>query len=120
LYQLPTYRVSTGHYFKAIGTALGMAIICGLVWGAINLFVPFFYLNLVLAAGAGYALGEVIGLSVNRKRGRGLAAIASMAVVISYLVNIFSFGGIPFSLFHIIFDLVALGLGIYVAANRLR
>ncbi|OGO20625.1 MAG: hypothetical protein A2144_03035 [Chloroflexi bacterium RBG_16_50_9] len=119
LYQLPTYRVSTIFYFRAIVTALGVAVITGIIWGAISIFIPFFYLNLVLAAGTGYAIGEITGLSVNRKRGRGLAAIAGIAVIISYLVNILIFGGLPFNLLHIIFDLVALGLGIYVAANRL-
>ena len=125
LYKLPTYRVPTRYYLRAIGTALGMAIVCGIVWGVINGFVSFFYLNLILAAGAGYAIGNVVSLSVNRKRSRGLATIAGMAVVISYLVNIFlanifPFGSISFSPFRIIFDLVSIGLGIYVAVNRLR
>ena len=120
LYKLPTFRVSAKYYLRGTGTALGMAIVCGLVWAVINGFVPFFYLNLILAAGAGYAIGGVVSLSVNRKRSRGLATIAGVAVVISYLINIFSFGRLPLIPFHIIFDLVALGLGIYVATNRLR
>jgi hypothetical protein len=120
LYRLPTYRVSRVYYLRAIGAALGMAVVCGLVWGAINAFVPFFYLSLILAAGAGYAIGEVVSRSVNRKRGRGLATTAGMAVVVSYLVNIFTFGDIPFSPLRIIIDLVAIGLGIYIAVNRLR
>ena len=91
LYKLPTYRVSKTYNLRAIGTALGMAVVCGLVWGVINGFMPFFFLNLILSAGAGYAIGEVVSLSVNRKRGRGLAIMAGIAVVISYLVNIFSF-----------------------------
>ena len=120
LYKLPTYRVSAIYYLRAIGAALGMAVVCGVVWGAINHFIPFFYLSLILAAGAGYAIGEVVSRSVNRKRGRGLAITAGVAVVISYLVNIFTFGDIPFSPLRIIIDLVAIGLGIYVAVNRLR
>ena len=120
LYKLPTYRISAAYYLRAIGTALGMAIVCGLVWGVINGNVTFFYLNLILAGGAGYAIGEVVSLSVNRKRGRWLAAVGSLAVVISYLVNIFSFGSLPVSPFRIIIDLVAIALGIYVAVNRLR
>lgn len=120
LYKLPTYRVSPIYYLRAAGTALGMAIVCGLVWGVINGFVPFFYLNLILAAGAGYIIGEVLSLSVNRKSGRGLATIGGLAVVISYLVNIFTFGVLPFGPFRIIIDLVAIGIGIYMAVNRLR
>ena len=120
LYKLPTYRVSTSYYLRAIGTALGMAVACGLVWGVINGLVPFFYLNLILAAGVGYAIGEVVGLSVNRKSSRALAVIAGIAVAISYIVNIFSFGRPPFGPLHIIIDLVAIGLGIYVAVKRFR
>jgi len=123
LYKLPTYRVSAKHYLRAVGTALGMAIVYGVVWGLIGSFVPFFFLNLLLAAGAGYAIGELVSLSVNRKRGTGLATIAGIAVAISYLVSLFLPFlplGLPFGLFHILFDLLALALGIYVAVSRLR
>ncbi len=124
LYKLPTYRVSTKYYLRAVGTALGMAIVCGIVWGVVRGLVPFFLLNLLLAAGAGYAIGEVVSLSVNRKRGTGLAAIAGIAVVISYPVSIlFSIllpWGFSFGLFRILFDLLALALGIYIAVSRLR
>ena len=116
LYRLPTYRVSTKYYLRAIGTGLGMAIVCGIVWGLIAGLVPFFYLNLLLAPGAGYAIGEVTSLSVNRKRGTRLAIIAGLAVVISYLVSIFfPLWGLRFSLF----DILALALGIFVAVTRL-
>ena len=123
LYKLPTYRVSAKHYLRAVGTALGMAIVCGVVWGLIGSFVPFFFLNLLLAAGAGYAIGEVVSLSVNRKRGTELATIAGIAVAISYLVSLFlpfTPWGFTFSLFHVLFGLLALALGIYVAVSRLR
>jgi hypothetical protein len=120
LYRLPTYRIPAIYYLRAAGAALGIAIIGGLVWGLINSFIPFFNLNLILAPGSGYAIGEVVSRSVNRKSGRGLAIIGSIAVVTSYLVNIFSFGALPFGPLRIIIDLVAVGLGIYVAVNRLR
>ena len=82
--------------------------------------VPFLFLSLLIAAGAGYVIGEVVSLSVNRKRSRGLAGIAGVAVAISYLVNIFSFGRIPFGLFSLVLDLAALALGVFIAVNRLR
>lgn len=116
LYKLPTYQVSTKHYLRAAGTGLGIAIICGILWGLIGWVVPFFYLNLLIAAGVGYAIGEVISRSVNRKRGTGLAVIAGGCVVISYLVSIFSPWGIQFWFF----DILALALGIFLAVNRLR
>jgi len=119
LYKLPTYRVSAKYYLRAISTALGMAIVCGVVWGVVRGFVPFFYLNLLLAPGAGYAIGEVVSISVNRKRGKGLAMVAGIAVAISYLVSLLLPWGLIFGLFHII-DLLALALGIFVAVTRLR
>ncbi len=120
LYKLPTYRVSTKYYMRAVGTALGMAIVCGVVWGLIGSFIPFLFLNLLLAAGAGYAIGEVVSLSVNRKRGTGLATIAGIAVAISYLVSLLLPWGLPFGLSFHFLDLLALALGIYFAVSRLR
>jgi hypothetical protein len=123
LSKLPTYRISTIYYLRAVGTALVMAIVCGIIWGIIEKYLLsyfFGFFSLILAAGVGYAIGEVVSRSVNRKRGRWLAVAGGIAVVISYLVNIFSFGIIPFGLFRIVFDLVAIGIGIYVAVTRLR
>ena len=57
-----------------------------------------------------------VSLSVNRKRGTGLAVVGGAALVISYLVGIFSPWGLRFGFF----DLLALGLGIFVVVTRLR
>jgi len=97
-----------------------MAIVCGAVWGVIGWRMHFFSLNLLLAPGAGYVIGEVVSLSVNRKRGRGLATIAGGAVVVSYFTTLLFPGGFTFGLFNIIYHLVALALGIFVAVTRLR
>jgi len=85
--------------------------------------IPFLYLNFLFAAVVGYATGEVVSRSVNRKRGKGLAIIAGLSVVLSYLISILSPWGVSFSLFSIpslIIDLAALALGIFIAVNRLR
>ncbi|HUV56405.1 MAG TPA: hypothetical protein VMV84_04150 [Dehalococcoidales bacterium] len=123
LYKLPTYQVSATYFLKAIGTGAGMAIVCGVIWGVVRGLVPFFYLNFLLAPAVGYAIGEVISLSVNRKRGAILAIIAGVAVALSYVVSILSPWGLSInlvSIMHLILDIVALGLGIFVAVNRLR
>ena len=120
LYKLPTYRVSTKYYLRAIGAGLGMAIVCGIIWGFIELVIPRFSFNLLLAPGVGYVIGEVVGLSVNRKRGVGLAIVAGIAVAISYFITFLFPGGFPIGLFRILYHLVALALGIFVAATRLR
>ena len=122
LHKLPTFSVSTGYYLKAVGSGLGIAIVCGLIWGVVAGRVPFLNLNLVLAPGAGYAIGEVVSLSVNRKRGTGLAVIAGIALAISYLVSILVPWGANFTLnpLSLAINLVALALGIFVAVTRLR
>jgi len=116
LAKLPTYRVSTKYYLIAAGTALGMAIVCGIAWGVVRAYVPSILFNLLLAAGVGFAIGEVVSLSVNRKRGTGLAVVGGIAVPISYLVSIPLAWGASF---HPL-DLLAIALGIFVAVTRLR
>jgi len=97
-----------------------MAIVCGIAWGVVTGFVPFFYLNLLLAPGVGYAIGELVSLSVNRKRGTRLAVIAGTAVAISYFITLWAFYLFPIGTFSILYHLVALALGIFVAVTRLR
>ena len=100
-----------------------MAFACGAAWWAIRAVMPFIYLNFLLALGAGYAIGEVVSLSVNRKRGTGLAVIAGIAVAISYIISLFAPWGpalVLFSLRFLIIDLLALALGIFVAVTRVR
>ena len=120
LYKLPTFRVTIRHYLRAAGAALGMAIVGGIIWGLLQGLLPFFFLSLLLAAGVGYAIGEVVSLSVNRKRSRWLATIAGIGVAISYLISIFFFGRLPFGLINIVISLAALVLGVYIAVTRLR
>jgi len=122
LYKLPTYRVSTRHYLRAAGAGLVVAVVCGIIWAAIGSVLGFFLLNLLLAAGAGYVIGKAISFSVNRKRGTGLAVIAGIAVVISYLVSIFVPWGFGFNFnpLFLVLNLAALALGIFVAVTRLR
>ena len=120
LYRLPTFRISTKHYLRGIGVGLGMAFICGAAWGAIGWRIHFFSFNLLLAPAAGFAIGEVISLSVNRKRGTGLAVVAGMAVVVSYVVTFLFPSGFPFGPLNITYHLIALALGIFVAVTRLR
>ena len=120
LYRLPTFRVSGTYYLRAGGAALGSAVVTGLIWGVLGGILHFFLLNLVLAAAVGYAVGEAVSFSANRKRGRWLAVGGGGGGGVSYVVSIFSFGGLPSGAFELIFDLVGIGIGIYVAVSRLR
>jgi hypothetical protein len=125
LYKLPTYRVPASYYLRAAGTGLGMAIVTGLVWGVLRGFLPFFFLNLLLGLGVGYAIGEVVSLAVNRKRGWGLMAVAGLAVVVSFFISILFpwqpwLAVLRLSIIRLIIDLLAVGLGVFMAAGRLR
>jgi hypothetical protein len=118
--KLPTFRLSAKYYLIAAGTALGMAIATGLVWGILRGFLPYIYVNLIVAGGIGYAVGEVVSRAVNRKRGNWLALIGGLAISISYLASI------PFNMmfryeavFHPL-DILAIAIGIFVAVLRLR
>ena len=97
-----------------------MAVVCGIAWGIIEWVIPLFSFNLLLAPAVGYAIGEVVGLSVNRKRGMGLAIVGGTAVAISYSITFLFSGGLPTGLFNILYHLLALALGIFVAVTRLR
>ncbi|MBI4296634.1 MAG: hypothetical protein HY667_05920 [Chloroflexi bacterium] len=125
-YKLPTYSMTGVHYLRAIGAALGAAIACGVLWALVAVYMPFIYLNFLLAAAAGYGIAEVVSLSVNRKRGAPLAIIASAALVISYLISVGRMWGLPWGLPFpqllpgLLFDLLALAFGIFVIFSRLR
>ena len=105
-----------------------MAIACGLVWWVIDRMIPFLSFSLLLAPAIGYAIGKIVSLSVNRKRSTGLAIIAGIAVVISYLVSIFAgsilfhyrLSFVPVNILHLVIDLVAVALGIFVAITQSR
>jgi hypothetical protein len=126
LYRLPTYRVSGIYYLRAAGTALGLAIATGLIWGLVHSYLGRFgaVITIVVGYGIGYAIGEVTGLAVNRKRGRWLAVIGALAVVVSFviagLLDLSRFGFSLLSGFTNLFTLIAIGFGIYIAVNRLR
>jgi len=123
LKQLPVYNVSAVFYARAIAAGLTAASVLGAIWP----FIPsFYFLWLLIAVGIGYAIAEMVSLSVNRKRGLGLQAIAGTSVVVSYVMRslIESLIKTPhlgfLDSFVDIYGLIALALGIIVAVSRLR
>lgn len=123
----PTYDLSLKWYLRAIGAGAGTALVVGLLWFLLSAVIPFFFANLLLAGGSGYVIGEVTSRAANRKRSLGLAIISSLAFLLSYLVSLFVISlsaGIPFWLvFRFsfgLYTLLALGLGVFLAQNRLR
>jgi len=93
---------------------LGVAAVGGIAWGLIYDLFSYFYLYLLLAAAVGYAIGELISLSVNRKRGLILQAIAGSSMVVSFAV------GYPFFDSFNLYFLFGLAIGLAIAIVRLR
>ena len=119
LKRLPIYEVSTTFYLRAIAAGLAAAAAIGAIWPYIPLggFLLFF-----IAIGVGYAIGEVVSLAANRKRGPGLQAIAGISVVLSYCIRSI-IDASPSNFLHSFVDvygLIALALGIVVAVSLLR
>ena len=113
---MPTFDVQPAYYARAIGTAIGIALCGGLLWSVfIAIFGAIPYLPGLAAVGLGYGTGELLSLSVNRKRSKGLAWIAGSSVGGAFLITCLIVGTCfgPFSLLLII-------AGVFVAVQRVR
>lgn len=118
---LPIYQVSTLMYLRAGAVALGLSLVTALLWWI--LLGRFFYLSfisLIVALGLGYAVGELISRSVNRKRGVGLQALAVTSIVLSYVFRTIYAGEFILDVRLIVFESIGLGLASIMAASRLR
>lgn len=112
----PTYDVRPTYYARAVGAALAVGIGGGILWAVLNAILrgmPF--VPSLIALGVGYAAGELISLSVNRKRSMGLAWLAGGSVVAAFLISWLAspFG---FSLFGLLFII----LGVVLAVQKVR
>lgn len=114
--KMPTFDVQPTYYAKAVGVGIGVAIGGGLLWLVFNLIfggLPF--LPSLAALAMGYGAGELISMSVNRKRSNGLAWIAGSSVVGAYMISLATH---PFGL--TIFGLLFLGIAVYMAVVRVK
>ena len=110
----PTFDVSTTYYVRASVAAAGVGILGGLLWGLfLNLGIPF--LPWLLTGAIGYAMGEVVSLASNRKRGQGLVAIAVGGVTLALVVMVSVVG-----VFNVVFLLIFAALAYYMAVMRVR
>ena len=122
--RLPTYRLSGLDYLVAVLVSLGMGIGVGLVWGLIEWMLPVYFFSLLLAAGAGWLIAEVVSRSVNKKRGTALGILAGLAVLLAYgivfAIEAFRTGYLDFGLVRLGFSFLAAGIGVFIAVNKLR
>jgi len=113
--RLPTYQVKPLYYLKAIGAGMAAAVAIGILWKLVQGLIPFLYISLLIA-GCRLCHLRVISLVTNRKRSTGLAVLAGVLFIVSYLVSALSFGGLHFHLF----DIAAIVVGVFVSVSRLR
>lgn len=116
--KLPTYDVSTGFVARGVAAGVGIGVLGGLVLGVVGAFTGFLYLPYVFTlvmAGLGYLVGEGISRATNRKRGQPLIIAAVVGIVLAFLVVVF-FTGLQLGLF----DLIGLGVAIFLAIQRVR
>ena len=120
----PTYDMTPVYYLRAIGAGIGGGLLVGLIWGLISLALPTFFFALLLAAGAGFLIGEIINRAVNRKRGTLLAIIGGLCVIlaygVAYAMELNRFGYVDFNMVRIGYTFLSAGVGIFIAVNRLR
>lgn len=123
LSKVPTFEVSAKHKAQAVAAGAGAGVVLGILWGFVAQTFSLLYVNLLIAALVGYAASEVISHVTNRKRGNALSVIAGLSVVIAYGVSMLLPWGNLFEgmdALSIILDIVAVGLGVFIAVGRLR
>jgi ABC-type transport system involved in multi-copper enzyme maturation permease subunit len=120
--RMPTYDVRSTYYARAVGVAAGVAIGGGIIWAvliALLGWIPF--VSSLIGIGVGYASGELISLSVNRKRSKGLAWLAGAAVLVAFLISaafLNSWLAVPFR-FNL-WGLLFIIFGVLLAVQKVR
>ena len=116
--KLPTYDVSTGFIMRGVAAGVGIGILGGVILGVAGAFTNLLYFPYVFTlamVGVGYLVGEGISRATNRKRGQPLIVAAVVGVVLAFVVVV-AFSGLQLG----IFDLIGLGIAIFLAVQRVR
>ena len=91
--RIPTFDVSGSYLTRAIIAGVAIAVVGGVLFVVLvnlDLFVRVRFLSTVAIVGIGYAIGEGISLSVNRRRGRRLQFVAGGSMLLAtIIINIF-------------------------------
>ena len=116
---MPTYDVGPTNYTKAIALAMVIMVVGAPLWVLVDrsLLVLGAYGSVsgLLSIAFGFGTGELISLSVNRKRSTLLALIAAFVIAATYLISRL-FSPFGFGLFDVLF----LGVGVFLAWQRLK
>jgi hypothetical protein len=121
--RIPTYNVSTDLMLRAVGAAVGAGVAIGVAWAFFNLVTYFLY-GAIAGLAIGYAIGEIVALSTNRRAGPPLQAIAVGGVALAFAVRVGLLLVIGSWNLHDVrtdaFGLIAVAIAAFIAAGRLR
>ena len=84
LRRLPTFDVPPKLFLRAVAGGVGAAFAVGIVWGLLPM-AGFF--SFVLAAIAGYVIGQVVSRAANRRRNVWLKVLAVACVLLAFVVS---------------------------------
>ncbi|MGE0134614.1 MAG: hypothetical protein AB7L91_10945 [Dehalococcoidia bacterium] len=118
------YELSTTHYLRAAGAAVGVGVVVGIIGGLLlppTARVPLFGLFLALFAGSGIGslMAEAITRATRGKRGTSVQSIALGGVVVGAAVRLAVSGQFDLVAQDLI-GLFAFGIAAAVAWGRLR
>jgi hypothetical protein len=121
--RIPTYNISAGTFARAIAGALVAGVVVGFAWWFFYV-ANFGFFAILFGLAAGYAIGEIVSVAANRRRGPPLQAIAVAGVVLAYgmrvgLIMSASGAGLDFLRVDLFGPIAAVVAG-FVAAGRLR
>lgn len=111
----PIYTVTAGRFALGAATALVGGVIMGLIWGVILLPFSVGFWSIFIGIGLGYVFTKAMDMATNRKRGPVIVSLASAGIVIAWAMQ-FLFVGSQI----VLYDLVAVGIGVYMAYYNLR
>lgn len=116
--KLPTYDVTAGYIVRGVAAGVGIGILGGLILGIVGAFTNLFFIPYVFTlamVGLGYLVGEGISRATNKKRGQPLVIAAAVGVLAAFAI-VTAFSGLQLNPF----DLIALGIAIFLAIQRVR
>ena len=126
----PIFRATPAELTTTIAFSLGAAVVFGIIYGLIvwvlwnlpfNFQIGNVAVSLVIGL-AGAPVGEFVRRAGKYKLDSRLRTVAAITMFVVWLVgmNFSSFLGVPNFLFLNIIGYIGLGIGIYVAMNRVR
>ena len=121
--RLPQYNMPREVYGRAVIGAAAGSLVAGGAWFFFNLFTVLFY-GLLFGLVVGFIVGEAVLMATNRRAGPPLQIIAGGGVVFAYVLRVallFAFDNWTVEEMRTdLFGVLAAGIGIFIAASRLR